>query len=77
MVLFARNSELEKRVKYIQNNKDISIAFASQENNKTYLDFNHTNGTIFQFIFDFQAKKLACSFYDGSAWDEKDLLNWS
>lgn len=36
-----------------------------------------TDSTRFQLIFDFEAKKLAIAYFNGSTWSQKDLETWS
>ena len=35
-----------------------------------------TDNTRFQLIFNFDAKKLAISYFNGSAWSQKDIETW-
>lgn len=35
-----------------------------------------TDNTRFQLIFNFDAKKLAISYFNGSVWSQKDIETW-
>lgn len=36
----------------------------------------NSDETRFQLIFDFELKKLAISYYNGTTWEQRDIENW-